>query len=100
MTSLARRQFRVLYREVLFPVIDRDLLSSHATGDSSKLLLQVAALLISFSFLMSLGVLGYGSDRLYPQIQITGDWSFEHFLIATTMLAVGLFAVLSWDSMF
>ncbi len=27
-------------------------------------------------------------------------WSGEHFLIATTMLVVGLFAVLSWDSTF
>ena len=27
-------------------------------------------------------------------------WGAEHFLIATTMLVVGLFAVLSWDSTF
>ena len=27
-------------------------------------------------------------------------WSVEHFLIATTMLVVGVFSVLSWDSMF
>ena len=27
-------------------------------------------------------------------------WSVEHFLIATTMLVVGLFAVLSWGAMF
>jgi hypothetical protein len=27
-------------------------------------------------------------------------WTAEHFLIATTMLAVGVFAVLSWESMF
>ena len=27
-------------------------------------------------------------------------WSGEHFLIETTMLVVGLFAVLSWDSTF
>jgi CubicO group peptidase (beta-lactamase class C family) len=27
-------------------------------------------------------------------------WSVEHFLIATTMLVVGLFSVLSWESMF
>ena len=29
-----------------------------------------------------------------------GAWGMEHFLIATTMLVVGLFAVLSWDSTF
>ncbi len=27
-------------------------------------------------------------------------WSAQHFLIATTMLVVGLFAVLSWDATF
>src|SRR5262249_6571045 len=27
-------------------------------------------------------------------------WSLEHFLIATTMLCIGVFAVLSWDAMF
>ena len=27
-------------------------------------------------------------------------WNTQHFLIATTMLVMGLFAVLSWDSTF
>ena len=31
---------------------------------------------------------------------MVGAWTMEHFLIATTMLAVGLFAVLSWESTF
>src|SRR5678815_5173758 len=31
---------------------------------------------------------------------IRDSWSVEHFLIATTMLVVGLFAVLSWGAMF
>ena len=29
-----------------------------------------------------------------------GEWSGVHFMIATTMLVVGLFAILSWDSTF
>jgi hypothetical protein len=28
------------------------------------------------------------------------SWSIEHFLIATTMLVVGIFAVLSWTTLF
>ena len=35
-----------------------------------------------------------------PAIRLFAAWSVEHFLIATTMLVVGLFAVLSWDSTF
>ena len=34
-----------------------------------------------------------------PQ-RLAATWGIEFFLIATTMLVVGLFAVLSWDSMF
>jgi CubicO group peptidase (beta-lactamase class C family) len=32
--------------------------------------------------------------------QVFGPFAFEHFLISTVMLVVGLFAVLSWDSTF
>ncbi len=35
-----------------------------------------------------------------PMERVLFGWSVEHFLIATTMLVVGLFAVLSWDSTF
>src|SRR6266853_3305779 len=34
------------------------------------------------------------------QVRLMFAWSIEHFLIATTMLLVGVLAVLSWDSMF
>src|SRR5450755_1694341 len=37
---------------------------------------------------------------LPPLMQMAGAWTVEHFLIATTMLVVGLFAVLSWESTF
>jgi CubicO group peptidase (beta-lactamase class C family) len=33
-------------------------------------------------------------------MQMAGAWTVEHFLVATTMLVVGLFAVLSWESTF
>ena len=40
-------------------------------------------------------------DPTWPaQARLMFAWSVEHFLIATTMLVVGVFSVLSWDSMF
>src|SRR3978361_2145068 len=85
------QQFRVLYREFLFRMVDLELLSAHAQGDINKLLGQFASLLVLFSIL-SLGGLGGGNG--------TAAWPIEHILISTTMLVVGLFAVLSWDSAF
>jgi len=35
-----------------------------------------------------------------PAAALASLWSTEHFMIATTMLAMGLFAVLTWDSTF
>lgn len=95
------RQFRVLYRQFLFRMVDLELLSADALGDSNKLLGQVAALLITVSiFFLTLPVLKAGSRSLSPAIWVFTAWGLEHFLIATTMLVVGLFAVLSWDSTF
>jgi len=99
-----RLQFRVLYREFLFRIVDLDLLSAHAEGDSRTLLGQFAALLIFFSVILAMGAGMWAAtardDRLPPLYHIVGAWTAEHFLIATTMLAVGLFAVLSWESTF
>jgi hypothetical protein len=89
-----KRQFRVLFREFRLRVIDLELLS--ADGDPTKLLGQFATVLLSFSFLVSLPILLLGAGRMSPE----PTWTMEHFLIATTMVAVGLFAVLSWDSAF
>jgi hypothetical protein len=95
---MTRLQFRVLYREFLFRVVDLELLSSHARGDASKILGQFAALLIVLSSLFALGMLGLGDARMSREAILISAWGSEHFLIATTMLVVGLFAVLSWDS--
>src|SRR5438105_7455135 len=35
-----------------------------------------------------------------PDLGLMLAWTAEHFLIATTMLVVGLFAVLSWETTF
>jgi CubicO group peptidase (beta-lactamase class C family) len=47
---------------------------------------------------LSLSALGYESKQIPPAGKLLYAMSMEHFLIATTMLVVGLFAVLSWDT--
>jgi len=86
-------QFRVLYRQFLFRMVDIELLSADAKGDMGKLFGQFAALLIfiSIGLCIGAGVAGAG---------LVAEWSGVHFMIATTMLVVGLFAILSWDSIF
>ena len=97
--SMSRIQFRILYRQFLFRMVDVDLLSADAKGDLSKLLGQFVSLLIFLS--LGLAMLGFvGNANLKPAAQLVAGWSAEHFLIATTMLVVGLFAILSWDSTF
>jgi CubicO group peptidase (beta-lactamase class C family) len=93
-------QFRILYRQFLFRMVDLELLSADARGDMGKLFGQFAALLIFISLaLCLLGGLAGGAG-LPPLAQLIAGWSAVHFVIATTMLVVGLFAILSWDSTF
>lgn len=97
-------QFRVLYREFLFRIVDLELLSSHAKGDSRILLGQFVSLLVFCSVILALGAaiwaVNVRSDRVPALIQLINAWTVEHFLIATSMLVIGLFAVLSWESIF
>jgi CubicO group peptidase (beta-lactamase class C family) len=93
-------QFRVLYREFLFRIVDLEVLSPHALGDANKLLGQFAALLIFISLWLAIGALSFTGAKMAPPARLAFTLVMEHFLIATTMLAVGLFAVLSWDSTF
>ncbi len=93
-----RSPFYVLYREFLFRMVDFDLLP--ARGDISKLLGQFAGLLIFLSLMFSLGALSFGDSGLPRPALLIAAWGMERSLIATTMLVVGLFAVLSWDSTF
>jgi len=90
--------FRVLYREFLFRMVDLELLS--AQGDTTKLLGQFAGLLLFISAVLTLGALMFGNDPRMPSQSPAGIWQAEHMLIALTMLTVGVFAVLSWDSTF
>jgi hypothetical protein len=90
---MTKLQFQVLYRVFLLRIVDLELLADH--GDSMRLLGQFAALLAAISFLFTAPLILVGG-RL-PEETI---WTMEHLLIATTMVIVGLFSVLSWDSTF
>jgi CubicO group peptidase (beta-lactamase class C family) len=82
--------------------VDLELLSAHAEGGSRTLLGQLASLLIFCSLLLAAyaGLWASGIRNAAPLVHLAGAWSMEHFLIATTMLVVGLLAVLSWESTF
>ena len=82
----------------MFRLVDLEILAPQ--GDMSKLLGQFAGLLIFASLWLSLvaGMMSAGRKNLVARLLIT--WVVEHFLVATTMLSVGLFAVMSWDSTF
>lgn len=99
---MTRKQLRVLYREFLFRIVDRELLSTHARGDMSQLLLQIVTVMLFLSVCTALPAIRFMNlDRNGPVTAgLWFEWSIEHFLIATTMLVVGLLAVLSWRSMF
>lgn len=86
-------QFKILFRQFLLRVVDVELLS--ASADTTKLMGQLITVMLGFSFFISIPVI-FGGGRLSDREARV----FEHFLIATTMLVVGLFAVFSWDSTF
>jgi len=95
---MAKIQFRVLYREFLFRMVDLELVS--ARGDINKLLGQFAAMLAALSLLSSLGGLRYSNSQMPGRMILLSSWADLHFLIANTMVVVGLFTVLCWDSTF
>ena len=93
---MVKTQFRILYRQFLFRIVDVELLS--AQGETSKLLGQFASLLVFLGMIFSFPLWALTGDDLPARARLLASWELEHFLIATTMLIVGLFAVLSWDS--
>ncbi len=97
---MKQTQFRILYRQFLFRMVDLELLSADAQGDANKLLGRFAALLVFMGIPLALGGLLVGGAGLPAPSQLAAEWSGVHFMIATTMLVVGLFAILSWDSTF
>lgn len=97
---MTKLQFRVLYRHFLLRVVDPELLSGSAHGDMNTLLGQFAALLVVASILFAGVALPFIDSRMPAPIRLISMLTIEHFLIATTMLAAGLFAVLNWDATF
>jgi hypothetical protein len=92
-------QFRVLYRQFLFRLMDVELLSASARGDSNVVLGQFGGMLIFGSVLLSWGAISVGNA--IKRGGLAGPvWSAERFLISLTMLTVGLFALVNWDSAF
>jgi hypothetical protein len=92
-------QFRILYRQFLFRLMDVELLSASAHGDAFELLGQFGSLLIFGSVLLSLGAPPVG-QAVREQPVAASVWPVELFLISLTMLVVGVFTLLSWDSTF
>ena len=77
---MTKLQFRVLYREFLFRMVDLELLSAHAQGDINKLLGQFAALLIFISMLLSLGAFGFAGAQMPAAgglVVRAGAWSIS-----------------------
>ncbi len=91
-------QFRVLCRQFLLRVIDLEALSIQA--DIPRFLGQFAGVLIVFSLLGAFGVLVSGTQATAPEAHLSLAWRGEQRLISSMMLVVGLFAVVSWDSIF
>jgi len=98
--DLDKRQFRILYRQFLFRMVDVELLSSAAQGDISKLLGRFAAIVVFLGLWLGVGVILTAGAARGGGAGLLLIWAEEHFLIATTLLAVGLFAVIGWDSIF
>src|SRR5215469_12418013 len=97
---MEKQQLRVLYRQFLFRMVDLEVLSASAQGDSNRLLGRCATLAIFLGWVQSLGALFFNGGAMTPLQRLIAIWSKEHSLISLTMVAVGLLAVLSWDSMF
>lgn len=93
-------QFRVLCRQFLLRVIDLEALSIQA--DIPRFLGQFAGVLILFSLMgaVSALVLLSHAHASGPEAYLSIAWRGEQRLISAMMLIVGLFAVISWDSIF
>ena len=90
--------FRVLYRQFLLRVIDLESLSIEA--DVAGFLGQFAGVLIMLSMVhATVAYLGY-TFITEPADRLAFCLHMEHYLIATTMLVIGLVTVIGWDATF
>jgi hypothetical protein len=95
----ARLQFRVLYHDFLTRMIDLEVLA--AGGGIANLLVQFAAVLASFNFVVLIAsTRQHAMSDLPRERLLIAAWGHEEFLIATSMAITGLFAVLAWNVFF
>jgi predicted permease len=96
MTPGTRRQFRILYRDLLARMVDLELVS--AGGDPGQLFGQGAAVLaaLSFTFLLVTMPKYWTGSAPAGQLQLAAQAEAE-FLFATTMAVAGMIAVLGWN---
>ena len=89
-------QFRILYRHFVLRIIDFEALSVQA--DIAGFLGQFAGVLLMLSLVHAFAVCIY---LIWPVAdQPVFAWHMEQYLIDTTILIVGLFAVITWDAAF
>jgi hypothetical protein len=92
-----RQQFRVLYRDFLFRIVDIELLS--ASGDVRNLLTQLAALLAASNFLVAIMVVPRLASSNLSGARLTAAVAVQvDFMIATSMAAAGLVTLLMWNA--
>ena len=92
------KQIRILFRAFLSRILDFELLSSGA--ESQNLLVQFAALLGAFNFVLTiLLVPRYGTSTQSHAALIVNAWHDEEFLIATTLAVTAFLMVLSWETL-
>ena len=90
-------EFRVLCRQFMLRVVDLEALSIEA--DVAGYLGQFAGVAIMVSAVHSLIAWTYFAP-MKIEVRIAFQCHFEQYLIATMMLVVGTFAVISWDAAF
>lgn len=95
--SLLPLEYRVLCRQFLLRVVDLEALSIDA--DIPQFLGQFAGVTIMLSIVHSIIAWAYFAPMSMRE-RFAFACHFEQYLIATMMLAVGIFAVISWDSVF
>ncbi|HEY4088671.1 MAG TPA: hypothetical protein VGM43_22230, partial [Bryobacteraceae bacterium] len=83
-------------RQFLFRIMDVEFLAASARGDASQLFGQFASMLVFISFGGAYAGLAFGSQPVSPEM----TWLMERIFIEATMLVVGIFALLSWESTF
>lgn len=93
-----RHQFRILLRSFFSRAVDLELLSPG--GEINNLMIQFAAILAAFNFVVAYVLVPrYFTSTQPHSLLLVSAWSDEEFLISTTISVVGLFVVLAWENL-